>query len=147
MPIEPDEQQLAEITALAGTPDDGPVVMLNLNRYRERAAYEGEPPGGGSPDVTGREAYARYGEVALAVLDRLGGKVLWDAEAQTTVIGDASDRYDDVIAVWYPSRAAFVALATDPELVVALADRRAALARAAVICCGSDPEPVLSGPA
>jgi uncharacterized protein (DUF1330 family) len=144
MPIEPDEQQLAEITALAGTPDDGPVVMLNLNRYHERAAYEGEPPGGGSADVTGREAYARYGEVALAVLDRLGGRVLWDAEVQTTVIGDASDRYDDVIAVWYPSRAAFVALATDPELVVALADRRAALARAAVICCGSDPEPVLA---
>ena len=47
---------------------DGPVVMLNLNRYRERAEYEGEVPGGTSSDVSGHEAYMRYGEVARAVL-------------------------------------------------------------------------------
>ena len=47
MPIEPDERQFAEVAALAGGDSDGPVVMLNLNRYRERAEYAGDPPGGG----------------------------------------------------------------------------------------------------
>ncbi|MEA2302892.1 MAG: hypothetical protein QOH43_172, partial [Solirubrobacteraceae bacterium] len=37
MPVEPDEQQIAELAALAGSERDGPVVMLNLNRYRPRA--------------------------------------------------------------------------------------------------------------
>ena len=91
--------------------------MLNLNRYRDR------------------EAYMRYGEVAAAVLERVGGRILWHTEAQLTVIGDDSDRYDEVIAVWYPSMAAFSALATDPEILAARAHRVAGLERAALICC------------
>jgi uncharacterized protein (DUF1330 family) len=126
MPVEPDERQLSEIAARAGGPDDGPVVMLNLNRYRERAAYE------------------RYGQVALAMLERVGGRILWHAEANETVIGDDSDLYDEVIAVWYPSRAAFIQLATSAEVVAALPDRRRALERAALICCEPGPEPAVA---
>jgi ketopantoate reductase len=37
--IEPDEQQIAELMASAGADGDGPKVMLNLNRYRERPSY------------------------------------------------------------------------------------------------------------
>jgi uncharacterized protein (DUF1330 family) len=146
MPVEPDEQQLATIAAGAGSADDTPVVMLNLNRYREHAAYDGEPPAGGSAEVSGREAYGRYGAVAAAVLERVGGRVLWYTQAVQTVIGDDSDRFDEVIAVWYPSRAAFVALATAPEILAARADRNAGLERAALICCESRAEPVLAGP-
>ena len=32
MAVEPDAGQLREITALAGSEADGPLVMLNLNR-------------------------------------------------------------------------------------------------------------------
>ena len=56
MPVEPDEQQFAEVSALAGSAADGPVVMLNLNRYRDR------------------DAYYRYAAVATAVLERVGGR-------------------------------------------------------------------------
>ena len=56
MSVNPTREQLAAVAAVAGTEADGPLVMLNLNRYRERAAYEADPPGGGSPDVSGREA-------------------------------------------------------------------------------------------
>jgi uncharacterized protein (DUF1330 family) len=145
MPLEPDQQQFAEVAALAGSHADGPVVMLNLNRYHERAAYEGEVPCGASSDVTGHEAYMRYGVVAGAVLARVGGRILWHTESKRTVIGDETDRYDEVIAVWYPSLAAFAALATDPELLAARAHRIAGLECAALICCESGAEPVLTG--
>jgi uncharacterized protein (DUF1330 family) len=146
VPIEPDEQQFAEVARLADAQADHPVVMLNLNRYRERAAYEGEVPGGLVADVSGHEAYVRYGAVAVAVLARLGGRVLWQADASLTVVGDETDRYDEVIAVWYPSLGAFLALATDQEILAARAHRAAGLERAALIACESGPEPVLAAP-
>jgi uncharacterized protein (DUF1330 family) len=124
--VEPTEQQLAELAELARGPDDGPLVMLNLNRYRDR------------------EAYGRYGAVALKVLERVGGRILWHAEAHAPVIGDERDACDDVIAVWYPSAAAFLALATDPEILAARADRVAGLERAALIRCAAAPEPTLT---
>ena len=127
MPVEPDERQLAEVSALAGSADDGPVVMLNLNRYRDR------------------DAYYRYAAVAATVLERVGGRVLWHAQSQGTVIGDQSDLYDEVIAVWYPSHEAFIALATDPEVLAARADRAAGLERAALIRCDAAAEPALDG--
>ena len=139
MPVNPRQDQIAAAAAIAGTDADGPLVMLNLNRYRERAEYTADPPGGGSPDVSGREAYERYGEVALSLLTRLGGQVRWHTTARMTVIGDDSDIYDEVIAVSYPSAQAFLELALDPGIGIALAHRDAGLKRAALIWC-EDPE-------
>jgi hypothetical protein len=128
MPVEPDQEQLEEIRAIATDPGDGPLVMLNLNRYKDR------------------DAYARYGAVATRVLDRVGGRILWHAPVQGTTVGDESDLYDDVIAVWYPSAAAFISLATDPEILEARADRIEGLERAALIRCEAASEPALTAP-
>jgi uncharacterized protein (DUF1330 family) len=117
MAVEPDERQFLAIATRADDAGDGPVVMLNLNRYRDR------------------DAYMRYGEVAAAVLERVGGRILWYTRSSLTVIGDEDDRYDEVIAVWYPSVAAFAALATDPEILGARAHRVAGLERSTLICC------------
>ncbi len=117
MPVLPDERQFAEVAAVAGSDADGPLVMLNLNRYRDR------------------EAYLRYGVVAAAVLERVGGRILWHTDARLTVVGDDTDRYDEVLAVWYPSMAAFSELATDPQVLEAQSHRLEGLERAAVICC------------
>jgi uncharacterized protein (DUF1330 family) len=135
MPINPDSDQLAEIGELAGAAGDGPVIMLNLNRYRARAAYDAEPRDRVDPDVTGREAYERYAVVALPTLERVGGRVLWHAASPGTVIGDGSDRYDEIIAVFYPSLQAFLALALDPAILAAISHRSAGLERAALIRC------------
>jgi uncharacterized protein (DUF1330 family) len=123
MAVEPNEAQLAELRALAESREDGPLVMLNLNRYRDR------------------EAYGRYGEVALRVLNRVGGRIVWHAAAHAIVVGDGDETYDDVIAVWYPSVAAFLALATDPETLAARAHRVAGLERATLIRCEAPPDP------
>src|SRR5262249_15130396 len=123
-----DERQMAEVGAIAGSSSDAPLVMLNLNRYRDR------------------DAYYRYAAVAARVLERVGGKVLWHTQAKDTVIGDQTDLYDEVIAVWYPSAAAFVARTADAELRAVREDRAAGLERAALIRCAASAEPSLDGP-
>lgn len=135
MAVQPTREQLAELGAIAGTDADGPVIMLNLNHYRERAAYEVDPPGGEDRDVSGREAYSRYSAVAFGVLQRVGGGVVWAAQAPGLVIGDEANRCDEVLAVRYPSVKAFLELALDPQIMVALAHRSAGLERATIIRC------------
>ena len=126
MAIEPDQKQIEELMALAAGPDDGPLVMLNLNQYRDR------------------EAYGRYGEVALRVLQEVGGRILWYTQAGATVVGDADEQYDEVIAVWYPSAQAFLDLALHPETQGARAHRIEGLERATLIRCDAAAEPVLA---
>ena len=125
MPVEPSPEQLAEIQAIADGPDDGPLVMLNLNRYRDPAAY------------------ARYGEVAERVLQRVGARILWHAPVRETVIGEGEERFDDVIAVWYPSASAFLQLVSDPDTLEARTHRLDGLERAALLRCDAAAEPVL----
>ena len=117
MPVEPTPEQLAELQAIAGGPEDGPLVMLNLNRYRDPAAY------------------SRYGEVAQRGLERIGARILWHAPINGTVIGEGEERFDDLIAVWYPSAAAFLALITDAEYLEGRADRLEGLERAVLLRC------------
>jgi uncharacterized protein (DUF1330 family) len=133
----------AALAALAATGDDTPVVMLNLNRYRDRAEY---PPGTADADVSGAEAYLRYGAVAIQAIDATGGRILWSTDAAEVLIGCDHERYDEVVAVWYPSRAAFLGLTAHAGYVDALVHRDAALEQATVIVTRGAPEPELSTP-
>lgn len=139
--IEPTEEVLASLRDRA---DDGPVVALNLNRYRERAAY---PEGTPKADVSGRQAYGRYGFIAFQAILSVGGQILWAAEAADLVIGCGHDRYDEVVAVWYPSRKAFLALEEFPGYMQALElHRRAGLEHATVLFFRAGTEPKLDTP-
>jgi uncharacterized protein (DUF1330 family) len=138
---EPSPQQLADIAAYH---PDGPFVALNLNRYRARAAY---PPGTPDAEVSGREAYARYGVVAVAAIRNAGGRVLWLSEAVQLAIGCEHERFDEVIAVWYPSRAAFLGMESFPGYRQAFdLHRHAAVEHAALIFCAAGDEPQLTTP-
>ncbi len=142
--VTPTDERLAA-TAAIGAEDPSPVVMLNLNRYRDRAQY----PAGtadADADVSGREAYLRYGAVAYAAIKSVGGEILWAADAAETVIGCDHDTYDEVVAVWYPSRAAFLGLVEYPGYLEAHAHRDAAIEQAVLIATKGDPEPRLTQP-
>ena len=128
MPVEPSPEQLAEMQAIAGGPEDGPLVMLNLNRYRDPAAYGALWGGRSARPGAGR------GPSPLARIGRTG-----------TVIGEGEERFDDVIAVWYPSATAFLQLVADPETLEARDDRLEGLERAAILRCEAEAEPVLRG--
>jgi uncharacterized protein (DUF1330 family) len=138
----PDADQFAAYDASIAA-DDGPVVMLNLNKFRDVAVYE---DGRDAEGLSGRETYLKYGMVAVEAIRSLGGQVLWMTDAAAPIIGCEHDAYDEVLAVWYPSRSAFLRLTEFPGYVEALAHRDAALERAAVLPCVGSGEPVLRGP-
>ncbi len=135
MPAEhtfPTEDQFAAFGAAAASPDDGPIVMLNLNRFRPLAEYE---DGHVEAGLTGAQAYLRYGMVAKEAIEATGGKIVWLSTTEAPFIGCDHEAYDEVVCVWYPSHAAFLRLTDHPGYIEALAHRDAALDQATVIPC------------
>ena len=115
-PITPN---LDQFQALMASPDEGPVVMLNLLKFKEGEA----------------ESYMRYGDSALAMVAERGGRVVWSGQAQQVLIGDPAADWDVVVLVEYPSRAAFIEMVSSPEYLAAHADREAGLERTVVLAC------------
>ena len=99
----------------------GPIHMLNLVRFRDRAAY---PDG---RDSTGAEAYAAYGRESHAVFSRLGGRIIWRGRFELMLIGPPAERWDECFIAEYPSVAAFVAMIRDPVYREAVKHRQAAV--------------------
>ncbi|MGI9643755.1 MAG: DUF1330 domain-containing protein [Ilumatobacteraceae bacterium] len=134
--VEPDEQQLQSFLQDA---DDGtPVVMINLLRYRERAAY---PDGFDAAPCTGREAYQRYGAVVVGLVGKAGGRILWTGDVQSTLIAPAGERWDDAVLVEHPSATAFIGMVSLPEYQAIVPHRTAALEDSRLIATwvGVDP--------
>lgn len=121
--IHADQEALA---AMAGKDPDGPVVMLNLLRYREQAEH-----GHGVDGMTGEEAYRTYGREFAKLNPRFGGEPIWMGAADETIIGD--ERWDVVILVRYPSRSIFVSMINDPDYQAIAPIRAAALADSRLI--------------
>lgn len=126
--INPSREQLAAFAA--SIPADTPILMLNLLRYREQAAY---PADSGQNPCSGREAYARYSRIALGKVRGVGGDVQLLAAVQLALIAPAEEAWDELLLVRYPSKAAFLGMLADPEYQAATLHRTAALADSRLI--------------
>ncbi|MGY6707794.1 MAG: DUF1330 domain-containing protein [Rhizobiaceae bacterium] len=105
----------------------GPVQMLNLVRFRDRADY---PDG---RDVSGAEAYAAYGRESYPVFSRLGGRILWRGHFELMLIGPAEEKWDACFIAEYPSVCAFIEMVRDPLYREAVKHRQAAVADSRLI--------------
>src|SRR5262245_66349484 len=99
----------------------GPIHMLNLVRFREKAGY---PDG---RNATGAEAYAAYGRDSHPVFSRLGGRIVWRGNFELMLIGPSDERWDECFIAEYPSVAAFVEVIRDPVYREGLKTRQAAV--------------------
>ena len=99
----------------------GPIHMLNLVRFREKAAY---PDG---RNATGAEAYAAYGRDSHPVFSRLGGRIVWRGNFELMLIGPVDERWDECFIAEYPSVAAFVEMIREPVYREAVKHRQAAV--------------------
>lgn len=122
--LRPSDEQLKSFFARAGTGKDGPVVMVNLLKFREQAAY----PDGRDADISGQEAYMRYGVEVAKIVAKLGGRMLFGAAVDGLMIGKCEELWDQVALVEYPSRAAFMEMVMSPEYRAIEVHREAGLA-------------------
>ena len=72
----------------------GPVVLLNLLKYRE-------------PD--GREAFGRYGQITSSLINEAGGQLIFGGKAGAALTGTDTE-WDDVLVVRFPSSERFLAM-------------------------------------
>ena len=96
-----DLEEIAQIKAIAGSGNDGPAFMLNLNRYVPEANY---------PDG---ELYNAYKTTRAKIVAEVGGKILWLTSVHGHVVGDQV--VHEALGVWYPTHQAFLDLATAPS--------------------------------
>jgi uncharacterized protein (DUF1330 family) len=89
-----------------------PVVMLNLLKFRDQAAYAD----GRSTNLTGRQAYELYAVAMQETVEQQGGRFLFAGDATSLVIGDVEELWDTCALVEYPSAAAFAMIATSPQV-------------------------------
>jgi len=115
------DPQRDQFEAFKDLPRDEPIMMLNLLRFREHAAYED------GREVTGAEAYAAYGRESAPVFRRVGGEIIWRGRPQTVLIGPQDEHWDMIFVARYPSAAAFLEMVTDPDYRVAVRHRQAAV--------------------
>lgn len=92
--IKPSPENIAALQAMSL---DGPVIMLNLLRFR---------PDGGEAE------YRRYGEAAMPFLIEAGATIRYFGHGAATVIGD--DEWDEVVLVEYPTLQAFFEMTGNP---------------------------------
>ena len=90
----------ADLKRMLAEDPGGPVVMLNLLRFRPggRASYE---------------EYARH--LATTFLPRYGAQVIYAGDGSTSLVAEQGQAWDAVLLVRYPSREAFSQMVADPE--------------------------------
>jgi len=98
-----------QVQSLLAGPDDEPVVMVNLLRFRKTADAPNE-------GISGEEAYGRYAAPMIAFVTSKGGRLIWSCRVDSQVIGEGGEDFQVVALVEYPSRKAFVEIATDPHV-------------------------------
>ena len=69
-----------------------------------------------------------------------------DRCCQHRIGSSGHDTFDEVLAIWYPSRQAFLDLTSDPAYQEALAHREAALETSALIPCVGEADAALRSP-
>jgi uncharacterized protein (DUF1330 family) len=119
--IRPTKDQILE---LINAPDEGPVVMLNLLKFKAS---------GGSKE------YGKYGDSVVQMVEKTGGKVLWLGKVDQTLIGPTDETWDAVALVQYPSRKAFIEMTSTKEYDSAHEHREGGLERTRLLACTARP--------
>ena len=126
--IDPERAQFEAFKAL---PRDVPILMLNLIRYRDVADY-----GDGASDISGAEAYRRYGETSGPIFSRVGGEIVWRGRPELVLTGPLDEQWDAAFIARYPHAGAFFEMVTDADYREAVKHRTAAVLTSRLIRMG-----------
>ncbi len=98
-----------QIETLLKGPADTPVVMVNLLSFKDRAD-------GGNEGLSGVDSYRLYGEKMRTFVESKGGRFIWSGRVDSMVIGEADVDFSVIALVEYPSRQAFIEIATSAHV-------------------------------
>ena len=112
------------MAAMAEPGPDGPIFMVNLLKFKERAEYED----GRETDLTGREAYNLYGAAVFGILPDYDAEPVFVGDVTFLSLGQVEELWDEVAIVKYPNRGALLAMSTSAEWQAASVHRTAGLA-------------------
>lgn len=104
--------------------EDGPFTMVNLLKFKERAEYAD----GSDTELSGMEAYARYGTAVQKCIADVGGTPGYAGAVTGLMLGEVEENWDMVALVEYPSLEAFQNMTTSPEYQKITVHRTAGLA-------------------
>ena len=105
----------------------GPVVMLNLLRFREIADYAATLNLAPSQPISGAEAFKLYINHTLPFLKESGGELLFLGDGGPYFIGPETERWDLAMLVRQANLESFVAFASHPAYLEGLGHRTAAI--------------------
>lgn len=105
----------------------GPIVMLNLLRFREEADYSASPELAPTVPISGRDAYDRYMAHTLPFLTATGGTVEFVGDGGHYFIGPIEERWDLALLVRQAGMQDFFDFASNEEYLAGMGHRVAAL--------------------
>jgi uncharacterized protein (DUF1330 family) len=114
----------AQAKSFFGADDDGPMCMVNMLKFKDKATYAD----GSEPELSGRDAYLRYGAGVQACLAAVGGKARFSGIVTDLMLGEVEELWDMVAIAEYPSRAAMLKMVQSPEYKAITKHRDAGLA-------------------
>jgi hypothetical protein len=100
-----------QIEGLMQAGPEGPIFMVNLLKFRDRAVYED----GRETSLTGREAYMIYGRAVTKLLPQFGGCAFFAADVSYLSLGQVEELWDEVAIAIYPKRANMVQMSMSSE--------------------------------
>ena len=106
--ITPNEEQ---INGFMQNPDLGPISMVNLLKYKDKAIYED----GRDTNLTGEEAYGLYAVEVVNLVEKYGGEFLFAGKVSRLMLGEVENLWDSIAIAKYPSRKAMLDMTMDPE--------------------------------
>lgn len=121
--VHPDRDRVISLIRKGVT---GPIIMLNLLRFRDVADYSETPELAPDEPISGAEAYRRYAAHTLPFLAEVGAELLFRGPAHPQIIGP--EQWDEVLVVKHQSVEAFLGFAQNKGYLAGAGHRTAGLA-------------------
>ena len=106
--VVPNEEQ---INGFLENPEIGPISMVNLLKYKEKAIYDDDR----DTDLSGEEAYGLYAAEVINLVEKYGGEFLFAGKVNRLMLGEVEEMWDSIAIAKYPNRKAMFEMTMDPE--------------------------------
>tara|TARA_B100001142_G_scaffold120266_1_gene122265 strand:- start:636 stop:1037 length:402 start_codon:yes stop_codon:yes gene_type:complete len=106
--VTPNQEQ---INGFLEDPEIGPISMVNLLKYKEKAIYDD----GRDTNLSGEEAYGLYAAEVINLVEKYGGEFLFAGKVNRLMLGEVDEMWDSIAIAKYPNRKAMFEMTMDTE--------------------------------